>query len=94
MNNLKTCLSCGKDIIGDYCHECGEKVKPVYQVLSPDGFEIGFAFYNTLKEARTALKDWIAGYKAQGYYSQTCYNGYVRKIELKHLKDYCEIIKI
>lgn len=65
-----------------------------YKVLSPDGFSIEpNNGYKTLKEAKTALLNWVDNYKQQGYYSQTCYNGYRRKISLEELPDYCEIIK-
>ena len=67
-----------------------------YQVLSPDNFPINCegAIYKSLKQAREALELWINNYKAQGYYSQTCYNGYVRHIELNMLADYCDIVKL
>lgn len=65
-----------------------------YQVLSPDGFTINGGCYDTLKEAKNDLKRWIQGYSEQGYYSQTCYNGYIRRISLQELPDYCEIITI
>ena len=67
-----------------------------YQVLSPDGITISHdkPFYRSLKQAKQALADFTARYKAQGYYSQTCYNGYVRRIDLDLLADYCDIIKI
>lgn len=65
-----------------------------YQVLSPDGFDINHqqATYRSLKSAKQALKDWVHSYTAQGYYSQTCYNGYIRRISLNELPDYCTII--
>ncbi len=67
-----------------------------YQVLSPDNFPINCngAMYRSIKSAKQALKLWINNYKQQGYYSQTCYNGYVRHISLNELADYCEIIKL
>lgn len=67
-----------------------------YQVLSPDGFTIHHDpyYYRSLKQAKQALKDWINTYQTQGYYSQTCYNGYNRQISLELLPDYCEIIAI
>lgn len=65
-----------------------------YQVLSPDGISIApNAGYRTLKEAKNALLAWIERYRGQGYYSQACYNGYIRHISLTELLDYCEIIK-
>jgi len=67
-----------------------------YQVLSPDGFSIQYEpyYYNSLKQAKLALNKWIKSFKFQGYYSQTCYNGYVRRISLNELQDYCEIREI
>lgn len=67
-----------------------------YQVLSPDGFTIrhDITTYKSLKQAKESLAQWIQGYKAQGYYSQTCYNGYIRRISLNELPDYCEIITL
>ena len=67
-----------------------------YQVLSPDGITISHdtAFYTSLKQARVSLHNWIQNYKQQGYYSQTCYNGYIRHISLTELPDYCEIITL
>jgi len=64
-----------------------------YQVLSPDGFAINCdgAMYRSKRKAIQALKEWVQNYKAQGYYSQVCYNGYVRRISLVELSDYCEI---
>ena len=64
-----------------------------YQAISPDGFAINCdgAIYTNRKKALEALKDWTNNYKAQGYYSQTCYNGYIRRISLAELLDYCEI---
>lgn len=68
----------------------------MYKILSPEGFDISptVATYKNLKQVKEALKTFINNYKAQGYYSQTCYNGYIRRIDVKHLSDYCEIIKI
>jgi hypothetical protein len=67
-----------------------------YQVLSPDGFSIDGTkpLYTSLKKAKQALGEWIQNYKAQEYYSQTCYNGYRRQISLAELPDYCEIVEI
>ena len=73
----------------------------MYRVLSPDNFDThfdvetnGIKEYATIKEAKAELKRFANNYKLQGYYSQTCYNGYVRQIPLDQLADYCEIIKI
>jgi hypothetical protein len=66
-----------------------------YRVLSPDNIDINYeGGYNTLKEAKAGLKQWVSGYQKQGYYSQVCYNGYVRQISLDLLPGYCDIIKI
>lgn len=65
-----------------------------YQVLSPDNFPINCdgAIYTSLKKAKIALNNWIENYSFQGYYSQVCYNGYVRRIPLNSIEDYCDII--
>lgn len=64
-----------------------------YHVLSPDRIDIAPRTFRTLAHAKLALKQWVQNYSAQGYYSQTCYNGYVRHISLLELPDYCEIVK-
>lgn len=67
----------------------------MYKVLSPDNIDIApMRSFKTLREAREALAQWTKGYSTQGYYSQTCYNGYIRHISLQHLPDYCQIIAI
>ena len=63
-----------------------------YRVLSPDGIDTEPQTYNNLRQAKKALTRFIHRYTAQGYYSQTCYNGYIRQISLNELPDYCEII--
>ena len=70
--------------------------KQKYQVLSPDNIPINCegAIYKTTKEAKRALKQWCENYRQQGYYSQICYNGYNRKIEVDLLPDYCDIVAI
>lgn len=67
-----------------------------YQVLSPDGFTISHkvSSYRSIKQAKQALSEWVNNYQFQGYYSQTCYNGYIRHISLNELPDYCEIIRV
>lgn len=67
-----------------------------YQVLSPDNIPINCsgAIYRSHKKAVEALKEWVKNYTSQGYYSQTCYNGYVRQISLNELPDYCDIVAI
>ena len=67
-----------------------------YIVKSPDGFALTYenTIYKSIKQAEQAIKEWANNYKTQGYYSQTCYNGYVRRISLNELPDYCEIIQI
>lgn len=64
-----------------------------YQALSPDGFAIHHdgAIYRSYKQAVQAIKAWADNYKAQGYYSQACSNGYIRRISVAELPDYCEI---
>ena len=69
----------------------------MYQVLSPDGFQImvqGEITFSSLKKAKQALSQWVKSFITQGYYSQVCYNGYRRQISLNHLPDYCDIIKL
>jgi hypothetical protein len=72
------------------------KMTKRYQVLSPDNISISHSvpYYQSLKQAKEALAEWIGHYQTQGYYSQTCYNGYRRQIPLEALSDYCEIITI
>ena len=67
-----------------------------YIVKSPDGFALTHECkeYTSLKQVRQAIKDFANNYKAQGYYSQTCYNGYVRHISIEEIPDYCDIIAI
>lgn len=66
-----------------------------YIIKSPDGFTIEpTPYYKTQKEAKTAFKAFQDRYRIQGYYSQTCYNGYIRQIDPDHLADYCEFITI
>jgi hypothetical protein len=63
----------------------------MYNVLSPDGFSISFEkTYNSMQEAKNALKEWIEGFKQQGYYSSVSYG----RISLYELELYCEIIEI
>ena len=63
-----------------------------YQVLSPDGFTIEHEpTYRTQKEAKEAVARFIERYRLQGYYSQTCHNGYRRQISIAELPDYLEI---
>lgn len=70
--------------------------KPMYKILSPDGFKISptVSTYKNLKQVKEVLKAFTDQFKHQGYYSQTCYNGYIRRISIQDLPDYCEIIKI
>jgi hypothetical protein len=67
-----------------------------YRTLSPDGFDLTHECkaYRSIKQARIAIAKWVENYRGQGYYSQTCWNGYVRHISLTELPDYCDIIKI
>ena len=67
-----------------------------YIILSPDNIPIhhDIPHFKTLKSAKARLSEWIQGYKAQGYYSQMCYNGYRRQISLEHLTDYCTITNL
>ena len=66
----------------------------MYNILSPDGFGITPEPFKTKKQAISYFEQWKNRYQAQGYYSQTCYNGYVRHIPLGCLADYCELIKV
>ena len=46
--------------------------KHKFEVLSPDGFTIEReSEYNSLKEAKTALNEFIKRYEKQGYYSKS-----------------------
>ena len=69
-----------------------DKRAHAYRVLSPDRIDIAPRTFRTLKAARAALAAWVQNYKAQGYYSQTCYNGYIRHISLEELPDHCDIV--
>lgn len=69
-----------------------------YRVLSPDMFDTYFDVntgkvktYTSMKQVKAELKRFTNNYKQQGYYSQTCYNGYIRHIELEDIADYCLI---
>ena len=64
-----------------------------YKVLSPDNIPINCdgGVYPSKKKAIEALKNWVNNYRTQGYYSQVCYNGYVRHIPIVDLLDYCNI---
>ena len=62
-----------------------------YRVLSPDNIDTEPQVYHNLRQAKKALTRFVHRYTAQGYYSQTCYNGYVRHIPLTELPDYCTI---
>jgi len=62
--------------------------KPLYRILSPDGFDI---YQNKLylkSEINDAYQKWSDGFKHQGYYSLLR-----TKIPLDKLKDYCIINK-
>ena len=67
-----------------------------YQVLSPDNIPINMdgAIYRSRKQAIKELLEWTKNYEAQGYYSQVCYNGYVRHIPVNEIADYCFIREI
>lgn len=65
-----------------------------FRVLSPDMIDIAPQTYRTLYSAQKALAKWVQNYSAQGFYSQTCHNGYVRRIPLNELPDHCEIINV
>lgn len=71
-------------------------IKTKYQALSPDGFPINCegGLYETLKEAKQAIKEFANNYKVQGYYSQVCNNGYKRHISIPEIPDYCDIIAV
>jgi len=63
-----------------------------YQVLSPDGFTIECdPIYTSQKAVKQAVARFIDRYRLQGYYSQTCYNGYRRQISIAELPDYLTI---
>jgi hypothetical protein len=68
--------------------------KELFRVLSPDKIDIAPCTYQTEYEAQKALAKWVQRYSKQGWYSQTCYNGYVRRIHLHELPDYCEIVAV
>jgi hypothetical protein len=61
-----------------------------YRILSPDGFDIERDRTYKESELEQAGKDFIARYKAQGYYS----NMNREHIELDDLLDECQIIEV
>lgn len=73
----------------------GAKSTKRYIINSPDGFFINCdGGFTSMKEANAYFARWVEALAQQGYYSQTCYNGYRRQISLAHLADYCEFIKV
>jgi hypothetical protein len=66
----------------------------MYNILSPDGIFITSEPIKNKKLALQVFKEWIMRYKTQGYYSQTCYNGYKRDIPINQIVDYCQFIKV
>lgn len=66
------------------------KEKTKYDVLSPDGFSISREeVYDSPKDARKGLLEWIDGFKIQGYYSSMG-----KRIPLTELEEYCTITPI
>jgi hypothetical protein len=60
-----------------------------FRIISPDGFDIRRdKFYLSIKEAKQDLKEWIKGFRRQGYYSSM--NGH---IALADLANNCQIIE-
>jgi hypothetical protein len=82
----------GEEVVPAKKKEMAEKMKR-YQVLSPDGITVEHdkSSYGSLREAKKAAHRFAKNYKAQGYYSQTCYNGYNRHIPVDQIPDYCDI---
>jgi hypothetical protein len=64
--------------------------KKKFDVLSPDGFSIHMSdTYNSVKDAKKALKEWKKRFEHQGYYSSN--RG---RIHLDDLEDFCRIIEV
>jgi hypothetical protein len=61
-----------------------------YRILSPDGFDIERDRTYKESELYQAGQDFLARYKAQGYYS----NSNREHIELEDLLDECQIIEL
>jgi hypothetical protein len=61
-----------------------------YRILSPDGFDIERDRTYKESELYQAGQDFLARYKAQGYYS----NSNREHIELDDLLDECQIIEL
>jgi hypothetical protein len=61
-----------------------------YRILSPDGFDIEFDRTYTEPELYQAGQDFLARYKAQGYYSTSDRE----HIALDDLLECCEIIEL
>jgi hypothetical protein len=62
----------------------------LYQILSPDGFSIGYEAYQSKKKALAAFKEWRKRYEAQGYYC----NARLKHIPLVDLADWCELVQV
>lgn len=79
----------------EYCNKCGWTKTHTYRIVSPDGIDISATkqLYKQ-SEVRKAIQDFANKYKEQGYYSQTCYNGYKRQIAVSDIPDYCEVIEV
>jgi len=61
-----------------------------YQIISPDGFPIGYGeTYKTKEEAEQAFDTWKQRYTQQGYYSSN-----KGRIPLDELRYHCELITI
>lgn len=61
-----------------------------FQILSPDGFPIGYGeSYNTKEEAEQAFDIWKQRYEQQGYYSSN-----KGRIALDDLRNHCNLITI
>jgi hypothetical protein len=63
----------------------------LFDVLSPDGFSIHPSdVYESKREAKRAIKEWIKRYERQGYYSSMDHG----HIPLNKIHEYLQIIEL
>lgn len=66
------------------------KKKKRFDVISPDGFSIHREdTYKTREDAIAAFEIWKQRFEVQGYYSSN-----FKRIDLRNLFDYCQIIEL
>lgn len=65
----------------------------IHNYNSPDGFTIRFDWFSTKEDADLFLKDWIKGFRKQGFYS-TYRNGYREEIPVYEIESNCTYINL